>query len=99
MLLDYTCKGKVKIDMREYIEKISEDFPKGYDGTATTPAASYLFEVNQHCKKLTNKQRDEFHHIVAQLLFLCKQARPDIQTVVAILTTRVKEPDVDDKKN
>ena len=31
-------------------------------------------------------------------IFLCKQARPDIQTVVAFLTTRVMAPDEDDYK-
>ena len=35
---------------------------------------------------------------MAHLLFLCKRARPNLQTVVAFLTTRVKEPDVDDYK-
>jgi hypothetical protein len=39
-----------------------------------------------------------FHHNVAKLLFLCKRARPDIQTAIAFLCTRVKGPDMDDYK-
>jgi hypothetical protein len=39
-----------------------------------------------------------FHHMTAKLLFLCKRARPDIQTTVAFLSTRVKGPDTDDYK-
>ena len=39
-----------------------------------------------------------FHHNVAKLLFLCKRARPDLQTEVAFLCTRVKAPDKDDYK-
>ena len=39
-----------------------------------------------------------FHHNTAKLLFLSKRARPDIQTAVAFLTTRVKLPDRDDYK-
>ena len=39
-----------------------------------------------------------FHHNVAKLLFLCKQARPNIQTAVAFLTTCVMAPDEDDYK-
>ena len=31
-----------------------------------------------------------------QLLFLCKQARPDIEPSLSFLTTGVKEPDEDD---
>ena len=39
-----------------------------------------------------------FHHNVAKLLFLCKQAQPDLQTAVAFLCTCVKTPDEDDYK-
>ena len=39
-----------------------------------------------------------FHHNVAKLLFLCKRARPDIQTAVTFLTTCVMAPDEDDYK-
>jgi hypothetical protein len=39
-----------------------------------------------------------FHHNVTKLLFLSKRARPDIQTAVAFLCTRVREPDTDDYK-
>ena len=39
-----------------------------------------------------------FHHNVAKLLFLCKRARPDIETAVAFLCTHVKAPDTDDYK-
>ena len=34
--------------------------------------------------------------MVAKLLFLCKEARPDIEPLVSFLTTRVKEIDEDD---
>jgi hypothetical protein len=39
-----------------------------------------------------------FHHNTAKLLFLCKRARPDVQTAVVFLCTRVQAPDVDDYK-
>ena len=44
---------------------------------------------------LPDEQARQFHRTVAQLLFLCKQARPDIEPLVSFLTTRVKEPDDD----
>jgi hypothetical protein len=47
---------------------------------------------------LDQETSDIFHHNVAKLLFLCKRARPDIQTAVSFLCTRVKCPDVDDYK-
>jgi hypothetical protein len=39
-----------------------------------------------------------FHTYVAKTLFLCKRARPDLQTAVAFLCTRVKACDEDDYK-
>ena len=42
--------------------------------------------------------KEECHTFVAKSLFLSKRGRPDISTAIAFLTTRVKEPDVDDWK-
>lgn len=38
----------------------------------------------------------KFHHTVAQLQFLQKQARRDIHTASSFLASRVKQPDEDD---
>ena len=91
-------KRKVQMSMKKYIKEMLQELPKDMDGTAATPAAKHLFEVNEECKKLPEKQAMMFHHYVAKLLFLCKRARPDIQTAVAFLSTRVKGPDEDDWK-
>ena len=48
---------------------------------------------------LPEEQAVTFHRVTAQLLFVSQQARRDIQTEVAFLTTRVKEPDEDDWGN
>ena len=65
-------------------------------GRAITPAANHLFEVNKTTRKLNEKDAQAFHTIVEKLLFLCKRARPNILTGVALLTTQVREPDGDD---
>ena len=48
--------------------------------------------------KLEQKRADLFHRYAAKLLFISKCGRPDIQTAVAFLTTRVQSPDEDDWK-
>ena len=99
MVLDYTNEGKVKIDMRDYLMKnVLAELPEGFSGTAVTPAGVHLFDVDENAEKLNSKDAELFHHVVAQLLFACKRGRPDLQTAVAFLTTRVKNPDVDDMK-
>lgn len=86
--------------MRDYIERILRELPErlSNDKTATTPAAEHLFNVRSEAPKLTEEQGLAFHTTVAKLLFFCKHARPDIQTVVSFLCTRVQSADEDDWK-
>ena len=62
-------------------------------GTTSTPAAEYLFKSWTNSELLDKETAELFHHVKAQLLFLCKYARPDIQTAVSFLCTKVKCPD------
>ena len=98
MTLDFSKPEKAMILMIEYIDNILKDMPAEFDGYAATPAANHLFMVNEDATKLDEDKADMFHHNVAKLLFLCKRARPDIQTAVAFLCTRVKGPDTDNYK-
>jgi hypothetical protein len=99
MQIDFSTPSKVQISMYDYISKILDDAPANMNSTAPTPAAKYLFEVNSTNPTFLNAADAElFHHMVAQLLFLCKQARPDIQTAVSFLCTQVQKPDTDDYK-
>ena len=98
MCLDYSVPGKVTFRMEEYLQTVLNETPRDMTGTAITPATNRLFDVNPESVKLTREKADEFHHITARLLYLCKRARPDIQTTISFLCTRVKEPDTDDWK-
>ena len=85
--------------MVDHIKEMLEELPEDMNGTAPTPAASYLFDMNKGVEtRLPDHLADLYHHNTAKLLFLCKRARPDLQTAVAFLCTRVKKPDVDDYK-
>ena len=44
---------------------------------------------------LPEEQARQFHHTVAQFLFLCMRARTYIDPLVSFLTTRVRAPDKD----
>ena len=98
MTLDFSLPGKVQIRMEEYIRNMLTELPEDMEGLATTPAAEHLFKINDTPTYLTDEDAMFFHHNVAKLLFLCKRARPDLQTAVAFLSTRVKHPDHDDYK-
>ena len=99
MQIDFSQVGKVILTMEPYIEQIFVDCPTGLGkGPASTPAAAHLFDVDPDAGKLVPETKEAFHHLVAQLLYLSKRARPDIQTAVSFLCTRVQCPDVDDYK-
>jgi hypothetical protein len=54
--------------------------------------------INPYTTKLNKEKAEIFHHLVAKLLYLSKRTRPNIQFPVAFLTTRVREPDIDNWK-
>eukprot|EP00956_Cyclotella_meneghiniana_P026461 scaffold57247_cov37-Cyclotella_meneghiniana.AAC.7 len=99
---DYSEKGVVKLSMIKHIDRIFKDFPDEIGKSAATPAADHLFQVRdpeeakRDGKLLDIQRKKDFHHSVAQLLFVSTRVRRDIQTAVAFLTTRVKRPDEDD---
>ena len=84
--------------MSNYIQGMLDELSANMSGHAPTPAANYLFDVNEDSNKLDEGEATMFHHNAAKLLSLCKCARPDIQTAVSFLCTRVKSPDTDDYK-
>ena len=89
MNLIFAESDLVKISMESYVKEIIEGFPEKITKAAKTCASDYLFRVNPDGKKLDRKRADIFHRYVAKLLFISKRERPDIQTAVAFLTTRV----------
>ena len=65
---------------------------------AKTPAADHLFMVREDAEELSEEKAQVFHNATAKALYVCKSSRPDIQTVVSFLTTRVRALDEDDWK-
>jgi hypothetical protein len=98
MTLDYTEKGKVKIKMLDSVAKMIEDLPEEFDGEAATPAGVDLFKVDENSPKVDEKRAQFYHTYTAKTLFICKRARPDLQTTVSFLCKRVKDCREDDYK-
>ena len=96
MILDYTEKGKLKIDMKYYIENMVKEFPYELNEKAKSPWNDKLFKVNNETKKLDEKRKAIFHTYVMKAMFLCKRARPDIEPGVSYLSTRTTKPDESD---
>ena len=99
MDLDFSSEpGAMIISMIKYLQKVIEEFPEVLHGKKACPAGKHLFDIRPDNVKelLPEEMASKFHRTVAQLLFLCMRARPDIQVCVSFLTTRVQAPDKDD---
>jgi len=88
-------RGKVKVGMKKHILKAIDTFSEDITRDAATPATSFLFKTRD-VEKLDEKKAENFHSVVASLLFISRRCRLDIQIAVAFLCTRVSEPDLDD---
>ena len=62
-----------------------------------TPATNNLLKTRDgYTEKLSKWKAGIFCATLTKLLFVLKRARPDILLAITFLTTRVKEPVVDD---
>ena len=96
-------KGKsIEIEMKEQLLNVIEMFTladgQDVDGIVTSPAQRHLKEVNPDYKPLSPDKADILHSIVAALLWIMKRSRPDLETAISFLCTRVSKIDKDDWK-
>jgi len=82
------------IDMMFYIKQLLEGVVVP---VRASPGTKFTFMVTENAKVLDEVDHKEFHMKVAKLLFLSKQARPDILTVVSFLCTRVQTATTEDR--
>jgi hypothetical protein len=83
--------------MFDFLEDIIVEAPDDLKKSRSFyPGNDKLFKLNPDSPKLSQKQAELFHRIVARLLFASKRTRPDIQVCVAFLCTRVKSPNEED---
>ena len=68
MILDYSTPRKLKLDMKEYIDKMIEEFPE------TLKESNYLwnenlFKEDEEANRLSKERAELFHKIVAKDVF------------------------------
>ena len=96
MILDFTTPGILEVDMSDYIQVILQDTPANLRGMSMVTAAKHLFTTHPDAPKISLQEQEIFHHLTMQLMYLNQRGRPDIQTAVAFLSSRVANPDQDD---
>jgi hypothetical protein len=96
MKFDFSNPGEVFISMEKYTKEVVAE--SGVTGTADTPAATDLFEIDETSMSLNNQEREMFHRLVAQCLYAVTRTRPDASLPVIFLTTRVLNPTEQDRR-
>ena len=95
MTIDYTTKGLCKTMMFDYIKEILESFDKIYPkatGTNSSADRTNLSVLSNNCTKPETKKSEQFHKVVAKLLFANKKDKPNTGTAISYLKMGVIEP-------
>ena len=56
---------------------------------SSSPAQKYLRTIDENSPDLSGIQKELFHSLVYKLLWIMMRARPDLQTAISFLCTRV----------
>jgi hypothetical protein len=96
MNLKFLKDKRVEINMTPQIKDAIDSFGEIISRKAATPATRDLHVVREDAKTLDDKRREIFHSVTMKLMYIAKRARPDIETAVGFLSTRVSKSDVDD---
>ena len=62
------------------------------------PAELHLWEVNENAERLETEKSIIFHSVAANVLYVAKRTRPDIEPEIEYFTTQVANSNVDDWK-
>ena len=85
-------KKNISINMTEQLKEALEMFGEEVDSKVTTPANKNLLTTyNGECEELDKNRSEVFHSVTAKLLFIMKRGRPDIETTISYLMTRVSK--------
>jgi hypothetical protein len=97
MKMEFNSNRMLDVLIIKYLHNVIGEFPELITGKVATPAAGHLFNIRdeKETRVLEEEQALAFLHTVSQLLFMATRARRDIQTTVAFLARRVKNPDED----
>ena len=98
MDIEFIENGTVGTNMKDYLLKAFETFGKDVSENVASFATNNLFVVTEDSKPLDKEHSDRFHLVVAKLLWVMKRGRPDLETLISFLCTRVSVSTKEDWK-
>ncbi len=112
MSLYFSHPNQYRINMIDYVDEIVvaydkalKDLSDGFNAITkkknvarASVAPDGLFIVDEDTEKLSEEGITAFHNLVAKTLYVSKHAGLGLSTTIAFLTTRVRAPDVHDRR-
>ena len=96
MKISFNNDKSISLDMKDQVREAIDTFGEEFKGEVPTAAARSLHNVDEKAAELDQELSEKFHSVVAKLLYIAKRARPDIETAVSFLCTRVSKSTVED---
>ena len=93
---DKNIEIEMKDQLLEAVSMFEQTDGSQVDEIVTSPARPHLRDVNLEGTKLCSGKQEAYHSIVAKLLWIMKRSRPDLETAIGFLCTRVAKSDDDD---
>eukprot|EP01036_Dinobryon_divergens_P061981 gene61981-biopygen36379 len=87
MVFDFTERRKLKITMKKSLNDILNR--NNVTGTAATPTAQDLFQIDEASPRLDESKAEKFHSEVASISYVVKRIKPECLTATSFLLTRV----------
>ena len=75
MKLDYSEAGILKLDMRDYVKSMVQEFPEELNGKVKSPWNTNLFHVDQKSKLLDETRSKVFHTLRHERYVPCKKRK------------------------
>ena len=98
MTLDYSIKGKLKVDMKQCIKDTLETYPENLSEKVDCPWNTRLFNRNDESQSLNKNKSETFYTFVMKCMFFANRVKPDIIVGISFLTTRVLRSNEEDLK-
>jgi hypothetical protein len=99
MHIDYhRSSNTATISMRDYLTEAITESSLSITKTASTPAGTNLFTIDETSPPLSKTSREVFHSVVAKLLYVSLRGRMDLLLTTSFLATRVTKSTQQDLK-
>ena len=96
MDIEFIGGKKVTVSTPYHVYEALEYFGATLKGNMLNPATSQFFTITNKEKGIDYEKKERYHSIISKIFWVVKRSRPDLETAVYFLCTRVQCPTEED---